>query len=126
MNMKKASLIGCFLAFLSVGACASVKDYGQTSVLDQGRLDRIVVGKSTMADVRRILGNPLKIQHYSKGVPIKELWLYDARRYHTSLGFATDAVEEDVSVMFNWHNVVTDVKKTKSNPLDDSNGTGGM
>lgn len=122
MSGKKMLFPVLAMGFLILGACASVKNYGQTSVLEKSRLDRIVVGKSTMADVRRFLGRPMKTFNYPKGSPVKSLWMYDARRYHTTMGFATDAIERTMSITFTWKGVVKDIRKADTNPImNDSN-----
>lgn len=53
--MKKSMLVVCLVAAFAVTGCAS---YGNSAAADQKTVGQIQKGKSTKADVERIMGKP--------------------------------------------------------------------
>jgi outer membrane protein assembly factor BamE (lipoprotein component of BamABCDE complex) len=67
--MKK-TLAVLFMA-VALGGCAT--NYGNTSITDQNKVAAIHVGKSTMKDVRGLLGKPANVTLDANG---EQVWDY--------------------------------------------------
>ena len=123
--MKRiTTLLGAafIISILSLGGCVSVT--GSESVKDatqENIKQRIIVGKSTKADVKRELGEPMT-QDWDDG---KEHWHYSYSTGHGSaasylpiVGLFAQHVEvhsRGVDVYFRKNGIVSDVQVTQTN-----------
>ena len=119
--LKKAVMTGFLLSFLVFGACASTKNYGTSQLFDLNTMKKIVINESSMDDVRGLLGKPIKIVNYPPQSQTKAVWVYDARRYHTVMGFAKNGQEKSVSIAFSQDGIVRSMNSTQTDPLQDQN-----
>jgi hypothetical protein len=73
------ALLTAWLLMVSVSGCVS---WGNSDLQDDAMLDKIIVGRTTKADVVRLLGEPSTRRSRNMGPHVYEWWAYE---YATSL-----------------------------------------
>lgn len=99
--MKK--FLSLFFCLLFLAGCAT---NGNQGITQQGNLDRIQEGKSTMADVQNAVGTPARITPLRDG----ELWDYSYSQTSVNPGLGISNQTRQLSVFFDKQGIVRKVQ----------------
>jgi outer membrane protein assembly factor BamE (lipoprotein component of BamABCDE complex) len=102
--MKRLTyLFGIFGILFILAGCGTTGEN-----FDESKVDKIIAGSTTAADVKLLLGQPFR-----KGIQNgKMVWIYEYNHYH-SIG---DDTSKDLFITFEDNNVVSSHQLMSSNP----------